>query len=163
MWVNCVQILCGNSQFTDCFCKDFNTFGPGELPGEYRNVIPNFIAKALRNEPLIITGTGDETRDFTFVDNTVDLLIKSAFSHFKKGEVFNAGTGKSQKIIDIANQIISLTGSNSQITFVEQRGWDHIAERCSEISKSERELGYVPIVDIEKQPQITCDWIRKHL
>src|SRR5579884_2813534 len=47
-------------------CRFFNSYGPGEVPGPYRNVIPNFIWRAMDNEPLIITGTGEETRDFIF-------------------------------------------------------------------------------------------------
>lgn len=141
----------------------FNTFGPGEYPGEYRNVIPNFIAKALRNEPLVITGTGNETRDFTFVDNTVDLLCKSAFSDYRAGEVFNGGTGVVYKISDIAKMIIALTDSESSISLTGARSWDHVSDRRSDISKSKEALGYSPMLDIENQLKVTCDWMRKEL
>lgn len=137
----------------------FNTFGPGEYPGEYRNVIPNFIAKALKNEPLVITGTGNETRDFTFVDNTVDLLCKSAFSEYRAGEVFNGGTGVVQKVSDIAKMIIALTDSESPISFTGARSWDHVSDRRSDISKSKEALGYSPMLDIENQLQVTCEWM----
>jgi len=138
----------------------FNTFGPGEYPGEYRNVIPNFIAKALKDEPLVITGTGNETRDFTFVDNTVDLLCKSAFSEYRAGEVFNSGTGTVQKISDIAKMIIALTDSKSTISFTGARRWDHVSNRRSDILKSREALGYSPVLDIENQLQATCEWMR---
>ena len=141
----------------------FNTFGPGEHPGEYRNVIPNFIANALKNEPLVITGTGDETRDFTFVDNTVDLLCRSAFSNFRAGEIFNGGTGSVQKIIEIAKRIIEITGSKSAITFIEARSWDHVSDRRSDISKSQNDLGYSPILNIDSQLRSTCEWMRTEL
>ena len=141
----------------------FNTFGPGEYPGEYRNVIPNFIAKALRNEPLIITGTGNETRDFTFVDNTVDLLFKSAFSDYRSGEVFNGGTGVVHKVSDIAKMIIELTNSESDISLTGARSWDHVSDRRSDISKSKEALGYSPVLDMENQLRVTCEWMRKEL
>jgi len=53
----------------------FNVYGPGEIPGAYRNVIPNFIYWALHQQKLPITGTGEETRDFTFVDDIIDSLL----------------------------------------------------------------------------------------
>jgi nucleoside-diphosphate-sugar epimerase len=141
----------------------FNTFGPGEMPGEYRNVIPNFIYKALKGETLIITGTGEETRDFTYVGNTIDLLLKSAFSDFRSGEVFNAGTGTGQKIIDIAKSIIQLTESKSEIEFIPARNWDHVIDRKSDISKSKLLLDYAPELDIEAQLKTTIDWISEKL
>ena len=58
----------------------FNTYGPYELAGKYRNVIPNFIEKALNGEDLVITGTGKETRDFTYVDDLIDLMLSAALS-----------------------------------------------------------------------------------
>ena len=54
----------------------FNSYGPGEIPGEYRNVIPNFIYWAMKGLPLPITGTGEETRDFTYVGDIVDGLLR---------------------------------------------------------------------------------------
>ena len=55
----------------------FNSYGPGELPGQYRNVIPNFIYWALKGRPLPITGSGEETRDFTYVGDIVDGLLRA--------------------------------------------------------------------------------------
>src|SRR2546426_2064539 len=56
----------------------FNVYGPGEVPGKYRNVIPNFIYKALKGQPLPITGTGEETRDWTYVSDIVDGILRCA-------------------------------------------------------------------------------------
>ena len=57
----------------------FNNYGPGELPGKYRNVIPNFVYNAIKNKDLVITGSGDETRDFNFVEDTIKYIIKLSF------------------------------------------------------------------------------------
>ena len=62
----------------------FNSYGPGEVPGQYRNVIPNFIYWALNGQPLPITGTGEETRDFTFVGDIVDGLLRAG-AHAERG------------------------------------------------------------------------------
>lgn len=122
----------------------FNTYGKYELPGKYRNVITNFIYKALRDEDIIITGDGNETRDFTYVKDTIQVILKACFSSYRNSEVFNAGTGKEIKIIDIANTIKNLTQSNSKILFKEKRSWDNIKSRKSNISKTKSKLGYVP-------------------
>jgi nucleoside-diphosphate-sugar epimerase len=78
----------------------FNTYGPYELAGKYRNVIPNFIEKALNGEDLVITGTGRESRDFTFVDDLIDLMIAAALSPSKDGEIYNGGTGFRTEILN---------------------------------------------------------------
>ena len=114
----------------------------------------------IANKEVTFFGTGNETRDFTFVENTVDLLCISAFSEYRAGEVFNGGTGAVQKVSDIAKMIITLTGSKSSISFTGPRSWDHVSDRRSDISKSKEALGYSPVVDIESQLLVTCEWMR---
>ena len=69
-----------------CYARFFNSYGRGEYPGQYRNVIPNFIYWALQGQSLPITGTGEETRDFTFVDDIVQGLILMAINDNATGE-----------------------------------------------------------------------------
>lgn len=138
----------------------FNSYGPGEMPGEYRNVIPNFIQKALNNEDLIITGTGDETRDFTYVMETALLLKKLAFSDFSRCEIFNGGTGRKVRIEDLAKLIIQLTESKSSLIFKESRNWDHVKDRCSDISKSRELLNYEPSQELSEGLRRTVEWIK---
>jgi UDP-glucose 4-epimerase len=141
----------------------FNTFGPGEMPGKYRNVIPNFIEKALNCEDIIITGSGEETRDFTYVADTVDLFIKAAYSEFKTAEIFNGGTGETKSIKHLAETIIRLTSSKSKIQFQPKRNWDHVINRCSNIEKSKKMLNYLPISNFEDGLLKTIIWIRDKL
>lgn len=141
----------------------FNSFGPGEMPGDYRNVVPNFIHKALLNQPIYITGTGNETRDFTYVLDTVHLIVKLAISEFYQAEIFNGGTGNKLKIITLAQKIIDLTNSKSDIIFVESRNWDHVKDRCSNIEKSQKLLDYNPNYDFELGLIQTIDWIKAKL
>lgn len=138
----------------------FNSYGPGEMPGQYRNVIPNFIKKALGNEDIVITGTGDETRDFTYVTDTVDLLVKLSHSGYRLAEVFNGGTGKKTSIKFLAESIVRLTESSSKILYTEARSWDHVKERCSDISKSSEHLHYSPAVGFEEGIKSTISWIK---
>ena len=141
----------------------FNNFGPGELPGAYRNVIPNFILKALKGEDIWITGTGDETRDFTFVDSTVDLLHRLAFSDFAGAEVFNSGTGVGLSIRELAESIIAATESPSKIRYTEARSWDRVKHRRADISKSKKLLGYDPKPNLPQELGSTVQWIRQTL
>jgi UDP-glucose 4-epimerase len=141
----------------------FNTFGPGEMPGKYRNVIPNFIEKALNCEDIIITGSGEETRDFTYVADTVDLFIKAASSEFKTAEIFNGGTGETKSIKNLAETIIKLTSSSSNIQFQPKRNWDHVVNRCSNIEKSQKLLNYLPVSNFEDGLLKTINWIREKM
>lgn len=141
----------------------FNNFGPGELPGPYRNVIPNFILKAVLDEDIYITGTGDETRDFCYVDNTVELLKKLAFSEFRSGEVFNSGTGEGLSIRELAETIIEISDSKSKIVYTEPRSWDHIKHRKANIENSRKSLNYSPKPDTYKELGTTIQWIRNEL
>lgn len=141
----------------------FNSFGPAEMPGQYRNVIPNFIQKALSNQDIVITGTGEETRDFTYVLDTVDLLLKLATSTYSNAEIFNAGTGKKMSILTLAQKIIALSNSKSQIKFTAPRNWDHVTDRLANVEKSKKLLNYNPIHDIDESLIKTINWIKEKL
>src|SRR2546422_6222223 len=88
----------------------FNSFGPGEIPGRYRNVIPNFIYWALRGEPLPITGTGQETRDWTYVGDIVDGLLRAGTLPQAVGQAFNLASGQETRVIDMATRVNELPG-----------------------------------------------------
>ncbi|WP_293870254.1 NAD-dependent epimerase/dehydratase family protein [Flavobacterium sp.] len=141
----------------------FNNYGPGEMPGEYRNVIPNFIKRALSNQDIIITGTGSETRDFTYVSDTIDLLILLAESSYNQAEIFNGGTGLKVSIKTIAEKIIEISNSSSKIIYNPPRNWDHVKDRCADIQKSQELLGYQPKHNLEEGLQSTIDWIKEKL
>lgn len=144
----------------------FNNYGPFDPPGEYRNVIPNFIQKALRGEELVITGTGDEMRDFTHCDNTTHGIMLAAAGQagtHKPFDVLNVGTGQEARILDVAERIVRLTGEKSNIRIVgKRRSWDHTVRRCADISASRQRLGYEPRVTLETGLPETVEWIRNH-
>lgn len=138
----------------------FNTFGEGEMAGKYRNVIPNFIDKALANKDILITGNGKETRDFTYVLDTVQCLILSATSEFKHGEVFNSGTGVETEIKSLAEMIVSICESKSKIKFVKRRSWDGVSSRVSSLDKSNNMLGYKPEYSVFNGLKNTITWYK---
>ena len=102
----------------------FNVFGPGEVPGKYRNVIPNFMYWSMNGRPLPITGDGTETRDWTYVDDIINGLLAMGIKEEAVGEAINLGSGKEQRVIDMANMINNITGNESGIVYMERRDWD---------------------------------------
>lgn len=129
-------------------CRFFNVFGPGEIPGNYRNVIPNFTYRALKGLPLTITGTGEETRDFTFVEDIVDGVMRCGVIPEAIGDAFNLASETETQIIDLAKMINEMTGNKAGIKYIPQRDWDKITKRRASIEKAGRVLGYKPKTDV---------------
>ena len=136
----------------------FNSFGPGEFAGKYRNVIPNFLEKALRREPLPLKGTGKETRDFTFVVNTVRGTLLAAMTPGEAGKIFNIGTGHETRIVDLAMAINQIVGNDAGVVYEERRSWDHIERRCACIDRAAEVLAYQPLISLEEGLQSTYKW-----
>ena len=136
----------------------FNSFGPGEVPGKYRNVIPNFFYWAMNNIPLPITGTGEETRDFTYVSDIVEGLLAMAYYKKAVGEAFNLGAGREVMIKDLARWINELTDNDAGIIFKERRSWDKKNRLLSSIDKARRVLKYEPKIDFRQGLVHTHQW-----
>ena len=137
----------------------FNVYGPGEIPGAYRNVIPNFIWWALQKRPLPITGTGEETRDFTFVEDIVDGTLRLGVIPEAIGDAFNLASETETKVIDIANLVNEIAGNPNGVEFVARRDWDQIVRRKASIEKAKKVLGYEPKMKIREGVRKTFDWI----
>lgn len=138
----------------------FNSYGPGEVPGQYRNVIPNFIYWAMKNQSLPITGTGEETRDFTYVGDIVDGLLRMGFFKEAIGEAFNLAAGREIKIIDLANMVNRLVGSKKEIVFLERRKWDTKARLLASNEKANKILGFNAHPDFEAGIIKAIDWFK---
>jgi len=140
----------------------FNSYGPGELPGRYRNVIPNFIYTALQGQPLTITGTGMETRDWTYVGDIVDGLLRVGVMDAAIGEVFNLATGRETPVKDVASWINEITGNTAGVIHTERRDWDSHSRRWASIDKARTMLGYDPQTDVYKGLEKTVAWFREN-
>jgi len=136
----------------------FNSFGPGEVPGKYRNVIPNFFFWAMNGNSLSITGTGEETRDFTYVGDIVEGLLSMVYRDKAVGEAFNLGAAREIKIIDLANWINELTDNDAGILFKERRSWDKKNRLLSSIKKARKILNYKPKVEFRQGLEYTHKW-----
>ena len=136
----------------------FNVFGPGEVPGKYRNVIPNFFYWSLKGLPLPITGDGSETRDWTYVGDIVNGLLLMGIKEKAVGEAINLGSSKDHKVVDMASIVNSLTGNQAGIKFVERRNWDVKKRLVSSIGKARSILGYDPRTTFEDGLGSVHDW-----
>jgi UDP-glucose 4-epimerase len=140
----------------------FNSYGPGEIPGEYRNVTPNFIYRALKKLPLKITGTGEEKRCFTFVDDLVDGLLRCGALPQAVGETFNLGRPEEVSIQVVAESINRLTGNPAGMEYVARRSWDQRERMMPSTIKAESLLGFRPAVGIADGLRKTVDWFVKN-
>jgi nucleoside-diphosphate-sugar epimerase len=140
----------------------FNVYGPGEVPGKYRNVIPNFIWWAMHSQPLPITGTGEETRDFTYVEDIVNGTLRMGVVEEAVGEAINLASGTETRIIDLANWINEITGNKAGIIFKPRRDWDKAIRRRASIEKAKKILGYEPKTDMKTGLRKVYEWIKEN-
>jgi UDP-glucose 4-epimerase len=136
----------------------FNVFGPGEVPGKYRNVIPNFMYWAMSKKPLPITGNGSETRDWTYVGDIVDGLLAMGVEPKAVGEAINLGSGKDHTVLEMAKLVNNVSSNESGIKFVERRDWDVKTKLLSSIEKAKHLLDYSPKVSFETGIDKVHDW-----
>jgi UDP-glucose 4-epimerase len=127
----------------------FNVFGPGEVPGRYRNVIPNFFYWAKNGQALPITGYGTETRDWTYVGDIINGLLAMGTRESAVGESINLGSGKEHQVIEMAKLVNNLVGNETGITFHERRSWDVKCKLLSSVEKAKRLLEYQPQISFE--------------
>ena len=139
-------------------CRFFNSYGPGEVPGQYRNVIPNFIYWAMKGKALPITGNGSETRDFTCVLDLVQGLVKSGFYEDAVGENFNLAAGKEISIKEMAALVNEVTKNKADFIYKPKRKWDTKPRLLASIAKAEKLIRYKPIVDFKEGFLKNVEW-----
>jgi UDP-N-acetylglucosamine 4-epimerase len=140
----------------------FNVFGPRQNPeGEYAAVIPLFMKSLLSNESPFINGDGEQTRDFTFVENAVQANIRGLFTTNAKafGEAYNVAFGSRVSLNHLVDQLKVLTNSTATAIHREPRDGD-IKDSLANISKAKELMGYNPLFDIDNGLKITLDWFK---
>lgn len=138
----------------------FNSYGPGEVPGQYRNVIPNFIYWAMKGEALPITGSGEETRDFTYVSDLVDGLLRAGYYEAAIGQEFNLASGKETRIIDLANMVNEAVGNESGINLIPKRKWDTKSRLLASVDRAKKLINYEPKTEFREGLMTTIQWFR---
>lgn len=140
----------------------FNVYGPGEVPGRYRNVIPNFFYWASHGQDLPITGDGSETRDWTYVGDVVDGLLSMAGTEAAVGRSFNLGTGSEKRVVDMARSVLDRVDADADLRFTERRSWDKMDRIAADIERSRSVLGYEPSVSFEEGLDEVARWFDKN-
>jgi nucleoside-diphosphate-sugar epimerase len=138
----------------------FNSYGPGEVPGQYRNVIPNFIYWAMKGYSLPITGSGKMTRDFTYVGDIVDALLRAGYYDKAIGQEMNIGSGKEIDILELANRINEVTGNKAPLRFTERRKWDTRSRLLASIDRARELIGYDSKMGFDEGLRLTIQWFR---
>lgn len=137
----------------------FNTYGPRMALNDGR-VVSNFIIQALKNEPITVYGSGNQTRAFCYISDMIDALIRLMESGFT-GPV-NLGNPDERTILDFAKLIIELTNSNSEIIFKELPSDDPV-QREPDISLAKEKLGWQPQTNIKDGLLKTIEYFEKVL
>ena len=139
-------------------CRFFNSYGPGEVPGQYRNVIPNFIYWGMKKYSLPITGDGNETRDFTHALDLVQGLLKAGYYEAAVGREFNLAAGREIRIADMAALVNQTTGNPAPINFRPRRKWDTKPRLLASIERAQTLIDYQPITEFEEGFHQTIRW-----
>ena len=138
----------------------FNVFGPRQSPqGPYAAVIPLFIQALMEDRSPTIFGDGEQTRDFTFIENVVQANIKALFTHQEEawGEAYNIGVGGRTSLNTLYQILKKKAGKDLSVHYGDPRIGD-VRDSLADISKAENLFGYHPQIAIEEGLQITLDW-----
>ena len=138
----------------------FNVFGPRQDPGSpYSGVISLFIKALIEGQQPIIYGDGGQTRDFTFVANVVDGVLRAAETPGVAGEVFNIATNGRISLNELLAVLKRIIAADVEPIYRPPRAGD-VRDSQADISKAERALGYRPTVDLEAGLRETVTWFR---
>jgi len=141
----------------------FNVFGPRQSPsGPYAAAIPLFLSAVLSNHSPCINGDGEQSRDFTFVENAVQANIRAFFYQNAKGasQVFNIAFGEQTTINQLFSCIKEISGSQLSAIYQPERPGD-IKHSMADISKAANLLGYNPTLSVRQGLEITYNWFKK--
>ena len=140
----------------------FNIFGPRQDPtSQYAAAVAKFIASAMKQEDPTIYGDGEQTRDFTYVANAVEANMRACQAPEEAhGDVFNVGCGDRISINDLWQRISELTGTRARAQHSERRAGD-VRDSLASLAKTERVLGYKPVVDLNEGLLRTIAFFRK--
>ena len=157
------------STFSSCYGLDatslrfFNVYGPRQDPGSpYSGVISVFMNCLLQHTSPTIYGDGEQTRDFTYIDDVVELVIKTSKAPGVAGKVFNAGNGKRYSLNQIWDMLQTIEGVKIPALYGPSREGD-VRDSQADTTAAVRELGHAPRFSIEEGLRQTLAWYRESL
>lgn len=136
----------------------FNVFGPRQDPtSQYSGVLSRFMLAILQGQPPVVYGDGRQSRDFTYIDNVVDVTLRACEAGGASGKVFNGGTGARITLDEVLKLLEKVTGKKIEARHDPPRTGD-ILDSQADISLARRALGYEPLVPFEDGLRRTWDW-----
>lgn len=132
----------------------FNTVGPRQT-GQYGMVVPRFVRQALSGRPITVYGNGQQTRCFCHVQDVIRALLQLSATPAAAGEIFNVGSTEEVSILELAHQVLEVTGSSSEIVFVPydeayEPGFEDMVRRVPSIQKIQKAIGWTPLLSLRE-------------
>ncbi len=138
----------------------FNVFGPRQDPlSQYAAVIPRFITAMLEGEAPVVFGDGEQSRDFTYIDNVIDANLRAAQAEGVSGQTFNVACGERISLNQLLDQIRGIVGSEVEASYLDSRQGD-VKHSLADISRAREQLGYEPLVDFNEGLLRTVEALR---
>ncbi len=135
----------------------FNAYGPGQhTPADHPPVIANFLKQAVREGTLVIHNSGTQTRDFVYLDDVVDALIKASSASDVDGMTINIGSGKEVSIVDLVQEVVDLTGVKTESIY-NHTAKGGVKRMRADISRAADLLGYRPKYSLSKGLKLTLE------
>jgi len=143
--------------------RPFNTYGPrAHFEGLYGEVIPKFILRVFSDMPPLIFGDGTQTRDFTYISDTVKGIIMASECDAIIGQTVNIARGQEISINELAAIIMRTLGKESLKPRYEQKRPGDVMRHYADVSKAERQFGFKPEIDIEKGIRLYANWFKSN-
>ena len=141
----------------------FNVFGPQQDPtSQYAAAIPAFVTAILKDKPPTIYGDGEQSRDFTYIDNVVEANLLAARAKKTKGEVINIACGQAVTVNEIIDMINNLLGKSVKPTYTPPRPGD-VKHSIADITAAQNLIDFKPTVSFREGLQLAIDWYRENL
>jgi len=138
----------------------FNVFGPRQDPlSQYAAVIPRFITALFDGKPPVVFGDGEQSRDFTYIDNVVDANLRAAEAEGVAGQTFNIACGERISLNRLLDEIRAIVGTDVEASYQEPRQGD-VKHSLADISRAREQLGYEPLVDFNEGLMRTVESLR---
>jgi UDP-glucose 4-epimerase len=138
----------------------FNVFGPRQDPtSQYSGVLSRFMLAVIEGQPPVIFGDGEQTRDFTYIDNVVDETLRACEAQDASGKVFNGGTGARISLNQVLKLLEKISGKKIKARYDPPRNGD-IRDSQADITLARKVLGYEPSVQFEQGLEKTWEWYK---
>ena len=154
------QVFGRNYGLENASVRYFNVFGPRQDPtSQYSGVLSRFMLAVIEGQQPVIYGDGEQSRDFTFIENVVDVTLRACEASGASGQVFNGGTGARITLNEVLKQLEKITGKKLQAKYDPPRTGD-IRDSQADISLARKVLGYNPSVNFEVGLERTWQWYK---